>query len=181
MKIIQLLPIPLVLMALLVSACSRSVMENQSAMDQPPQQTAEVQPEPQAVSPAPEQESATQVVDRSEEERAAFLNTHAYFDFDSHLLRPDAQELLETKAKWLKDNTDVMAILVEGHCDERGTDAYNMALGFRRAEAVKAYMVNLGLNADRIETQSFGEEKPAAIGAGEEIWAQNRRASFVIK
>ncbi len=175
MKTIKLLPIVLVMLTLTVSACSKTVMENQSATDEPPQSTVEVQPEPQAVEPEP------QVVDRSQEDRTAFMNTYAYFDFDSALLRPDAQELLQTKSQWLRENPRVAAILVEGHCDERGTDAYNMALGVRRAEAVKTFMVNLGLDANKIDTQSYGEEKPAATGSNEEVWAQNRRACFVIK
>ncbi len=177
MKTIKLLPIVLVMLTLIVSACSKTVMENQSATDEPPQSTVEVQPEPQAVEPAPE----PQVVDRSQEDRTAFMNTYAYFDFDSALLSPDAQELVLAKSQWLRDNPGVIAILVEGHCDERGTDAYNMALGVRRAEAVKTFMVNLGLESNRIDTQSYGEEKPAAIGSNEEVWAQNRRACFVIK
>ena len=115
---------------------------------------------------------------------AAALNDlniqNIYFDFDKSSIRPDAREIL-------KANTDIFTknsaakIVVEGYCDERGTAEYNMALGERRAQETKQYLVNLGVNASRIETISYGEERPAASGHNEEAWAQNRRAQFLLK
>jgi peptidoglycan-associated lipoprotein len=96
------------------------------------------------------------------------------------MLGAEAQELLSQKAQWLSENPDVTAVLIEGHCDERGTDAYNMALGSRRASVVKEYLMNLGVETSRLDTQSFGEEKPLVMGNDEAAYSKNRRASFII-
>jgi peptidoglycan-associated lipoprotein len=109
-----------------------------------------------------------------------FLNTHIFFEFDSAMLGAEAQELLRQKAQWMFDNPNVTAVLIEGHCDERGTDAYNMALGSRRANVVKDFLMNLGVEADRLDAQSFGEERPLVMGSDEAAYSKNRRASFVI-
>lgn len=120
-----------------------------------------------------------------EEERArmaarnAFINEDVYFEFDSAALLPMAQNLLSQKAEYMRAMPGIN-ISIEGHCDERGTDAYNLALGQRRADAVKSFMVNLGISASRLETISYGEERPADFGQNEEAWAKNRRAHFSI-
>lgn len=103
-----------------------------------------------------------------------------YFDYDRSNIRPDAREILKADAEIFAQNS-ASAIVVEGHCDERGTAEYNMALGERRAQEVKNYLVNLGIAASRIETISYGEERPADPGTGEASWAQNRRAEFLLK
>ncbi len=100
------------------------------------------------------------------------------FDFDKYNVRTDAVPALKENAGWLKENANVK-IIVEGHCDERGTNEYNMALGERRANSAKNYLVNLGVGADRVSTVSFGEERPLDSGHDEGAWAQNRRAEFV--
>jgi peptidoglycan-associated lipoprotein len=109
-----------------------------------------------------------------------FLSEHVYFDFDNATLDYQAQELLKQKAMWLRDNPDANAV-IEGHCDERGTNAYNLALGERRAESTKAFLVNLGISGARLTTISYGEEKPLDMGQNEEAWAKNRRAAFVLE
>lgn len=109
-----------------------------------------------------------------------FLNENIYFDFDNANLDYQAQELLKQKAMWLRDNPDGN-VVIEGHCDERGTNAYNLALGERRAESAKAFLVDLGISADRLTTISYGEEKPVSMGSDEEVWAKNRRAAFVLE
>jgi peptidoglycan-associated lipoprotein len=109
-----------------------------------------------------------------------FLSENVYFDFDNATLDYQAQELLKQKAMWLRDNPDAN-VVIEGHCDERGTNAYNLALGERRAESTKAFLVNLGISAARLTTISYGEEKPLDIGHNEEAWAKNRRAAFVLE
>lgn len=103
-----------------------------------------------------------------------------YFDFDRSDIRGDQQGEMQGNADWLKDHakTDVK---IEGHCDERGTDEYNIALGNRRANSAKSYLVNLGAKKDQLSTISYGEEKPAATGSDEGSWAKNRRAEFVKK
>jgi len=101
----------------------------------------------------------------------------AFFDFDRYDLRPDARQTLQENAAWLKANPMAKA-LIEGHCDERGTDEYNLALGDRRALAAKKYLVNLGIASARLSTLSYGEAKPFEPGHDEAAWAQNRRAHF---
>jgi peptidoglycan-associated lipoprotein len=103
-----------------------------------------------------------------------------YFDYDDSTLRPDAREALRKNATFLKSNTGV-AVEVQGNCDERGTEEYNLALGKRRAEAAKSYLVDLGVNSSRVATVSFGEEKPVAVGHDEASWAKNRRSDFVVR
>ena len=120
---------------------------------------------------------------RAEEEKAArdmFVNEDIYFDFNESVLLPEAQEILREKAKWLRDHPDV-SVIIEGHCDERGTHEYNIALGERRAQSVKAFLINLGIVESRLTTTSYGEERPVDPGHDEEAWAKNRRAHFVIK
>lgn len=109
-----------------------------------------------------------------------FLNENVYFDFDSATLDYQAQELLKQKAAWLRDSSDA-SIVIEGHCDERGTNAYNLALGERRAESAKDFLENLGIAGTRMTTISYGEEKPIDMGNNEEAWAKNRRAAFVLE
>ncbi len=112
-------------------------------------------------------------------ERQDFVNNDIYYEFDSSALLPMAQETLSQKADFLLNNAG-MSVTVEGHCDERGTAAYNLALGERRAEAAKAFMVNLGVDASQISTISYGEERPVDMGHSEEAWAKNRRAHFTL-
>jgi peptidoglycan-associated lipoprotein len=109
-----------------------------------------------------------------------FLNDNIHFAFDDATLDYQAQEILKQKAMWLRDNPGTNAV-IEGHCDERGTNAYNLALGERRAESAKTFLVNLGISSARLTTISYGEEKPVDMGHNEEAWAKNRRASFVLE
>ncbi len=102
-----------------------------------------------------------------------------FFAFDSSELRPDARDLLRKQAEWLASNRSAR-ITIEGHCDERGTREYNLALGERRANAVRSYLVALGVDSDRLSTISYGKERPAVLGSNEEAWAQNRRAVSVV-
>jgi peptidoglycan-associated lipoprotein len=103
-----------------------------------------------------------------------------FFDFDSSSLSDEAQEQLKQNAAWMQGHR-LSAVTVEGHCDERGTDEYNIALGERRAEAARNYLVTLGVGGNRLTTVSFGEEKPFDPGHNEEAWAKNRRDHFVTK
>lgn len=103
-----------------------------------------------------------------------------FFAFDSSALSENAEEVLNTQVEWLKKHENV-SIVVQGYCDERGTREYNLALGERRATAVKDYLVANGIAADRISTISYGKERPAVLGSNEAAWAQNRRAVTVVK
>ena len=112
-------------------------------------------------------------------EKQAFEEENVLFDYDSAVLTADARLLLKKKAMWLEENSH-RNIVVQGHCDERGTTEYNLALGDRRANAVKSYLMDLGISGIRITTISYGEEKPLDPGHDEAAWARNRRAHFVI-
>jgi peptidoglycan-associated lipoprotein len=100
-----------------------------------------------------------------------------YFDYDSYTLSPEARQALARNAGWLKENAGI-SVTIEGHCDERGSDEYNLALGERRAVAVKNYLATLGVAAARLSVVSYGEEHPAVAGHDESAWLQNRRAAF---
>jgi peptidoglycan-associated lipoprotein len=103
-----------------------------------------------------------------------------YFDFDKSAIRPDAAKILQSNADWLKANTSHV-VLIEGHCDERGTPEYNMALGDRRAKAARDFLVAQGVAGARINVISYGEERPQCKESNEECWSRNRRAHFVVK
>ena len=107
----------------------------------------------------------------------AFESEPVYFDYNSPDLRPQYRPVLEKKATWLKSHPEY-SLKIEGHCDERGTAEYNLALGERRAKVVMSYLVSLGVSPGRISTISYGEERPNASGHDERAWAKNRRADF---
>ena len=109
--------------------------------------------------------------------RAQFEQENIYFDFDRSNLKMDAQDILKKKAAFLKANPNEKA-LIEGHCDERGTNEYNLALGDRRANSAKKFLVNLGIAGSRITTISYGEERPLDPGKNEAAWAKNRNCQF---
>lgn len=100
-----------------------------------------------------------------------------YFDFDSSALRPDAMAILRDNAEKIQQVPGVV-IQLAGHCDERGTQEYNLALGERRALAVRQYLIQMGVSGDRMITISYGKEFPAVLGSNEEAWAMNRRVEF---
>ncbi len=120
-----------------------------------------------------------QIEETLKEEMAKFENEDIHFDFDKYYIRPDAAEILKKKAQWLKEHPEVH-LLIEGHCDERGTEEYNLALGERRANSAKEFLVNLGIDPKRISIISYGEERPVDPRSCEEAWAKNRRDHFVI-
>jgi len=101
-----------------------------------------------------------------------------YFDYDSPVLRPEAGQVLVRVAEYLKRNP-ALSLTVEGHCDERGTEEYNMGLGDKRAHAIRTFLVRLGIEQRRIRTVSFGKLKPAVVGPSEDAWSKNRRGEFV--
>jgi OOP family OmpA-OmpF porin len=103
-----------------------------------------------------------------------------YFDFDKYVIKPEGREALKRNAEWLQKNPD-KKVVVEGNCDERGTNEYNMALGQRRADAGAKYLMDLGIAKDRVSTVSYGEEKPICRDANEDCWGKNRRDDFIVK
>jgi len=118
--------------------------------------------------------------ERFQSAREMFENEDILFEFDSASLSVEAQEILRAKAEWLRENPRAQ-VMIEGHCDERGTNEYNLALGDRRAFSSKSFLVDLGIADSRITTISYGEEQPVDSRSTEDAWTQNRRAHFVIK
>ena len=155
----------------------------------PPIETATA-PEPAVPVPSPEREFEAapaqpedilsediREADRVARERGWIRD--AFFAFDASTLGDDAQEALQQSATWLRGHPE-FRIRIEGHCDERGTEQYNLALGERRAETAASYLATLGVDRRRIETVSYGEERPFEEGSDETAWAQNRRAHLVL-
>jgi peptidoglycan-associated lipoprotein len=140
-----------------------------------------VSPEP-GISAAQNPESgvsASELPANLEELNKAGYLKDTFFDTNKAELRSDARDALAADASWLRGHPSVR-ILIEGHCDERNTEEYNLALGWRRANAAKAYLATLGVGTDRIATISYGEERPFATCHDESCWWQNRRVHFVI-
>lgn len=150
-----------------------------------------IQPEVQEVAPDRSAEEAEQAARLLQEDRllkeaaareaarAAFVNENIRFAFNSYELSNQAQRILDNKADYLRTNSDV-TIIVEGYCDDRGAEPYNMSLGKRRAESVKKFLVDQGISTDRLVTVSYGENKPIALGHDEASWAKNRRIQIVV-
>ena len=132
-----------------------------------------------AAADAARQRAAQAERDRVQRELRASLEAMVRFDYDESAIRPDAEAILRTKANILRANAAVR-LTIQGHADERGSTEYNLALGSRRADAVKQFFTGFGLDAARFVTVSFGEERPLVNRSDEAAWAQNRRAEFVI-
>lgn len=176
-----------------VSSCSKK-KPRLDPMEQPPSSgaesglTADQKAAAEAQAIAEEELRAQQLREQQEmeamqaqkEAREKFVNKDIYFNFDDASLSADAREVLKQKAAWLREKPNAL-VLIEGHCDERGTAEYNIALGQRRAQSVKTFLVNAGISASRLSTISYGEERPVALGSNESAWAQNRRAHFKIQ
>jgi len=126
------------------------------------------------------EEQLTTESERVQSAREMFENEDILFEFDSASLSVEAQEILRAKAAWLRGNSRAR-VIIEGHCDERGTNEYNLALGDRRAFSAKSFLVDLGITDSNLTTISYGEEQPVDSRPTEDAWAQNRRAHFVIK
>jgi len=118
--------------------------------------------------------------EQSQSDDARFENEDIYFDFDSIQLTPQAQEILTKKGQWLRDNP-AARVIIEGHCDNRGTNEYNLALGEGRARSARTFLMDLGIDVSRLDTISYGEERPIDPQQTERAWEKNRRAHFVIE
>jgi len=175
-----------IFLALYVGACKSSGPK----MDAPPPKPTPVEtPDAAAVSEEVVHEPVTETIVSEEvteelPEDLAQLNAQGYledafFETDRFDLTPSAREALAANAAWLQKHPTI-SILVEGHCDERNTREYNLALGERRASTVREYLVFLGIAPQRIQIISYGEERPFALGSGESVWMLNRRSHFVI-
>ena len=137
----------------------------------------------QGVEAAPADEVVSEPMDMgptpgTQEDLNETAGDRVFFGFDRYDLTPEAQATLRAQAEWLKSFPSV-DVVVEGHCDERGTREYNLALGERRANSVRDYMMANGISSLRLESISYGEERPLAYGSGESNWAQNRRVELI--
>jgi peptidoglycan-associated lipoprotein len=143
---------------LMVAACS-STSETGAASTTPSSSST--------VTPGTQQDLVTNVGDR------------VFFDLDKSVLKEEGKATLQRQAAWMKRYPN-LTFTLEGHCDERGTREYNLALGARRANAAKDYLVSLGIDGSRIKTISYGKERPVCLESNEDCWAQNRRAVTVV-
>jgi peptidoglycan-associated lipoprotein len=174
----------IVMLALYISGCSAS--KPPTPPEQPAQAQQQSAPAPsKSLSDAPVAQSSPGSLDKFK--KGEDLGTPAssplkdiFFDFDRADLRPDARETLKANAQWLKNNP-AATVQIEGHCDERGTAEYNIALGARRAQAAKDYLATLGIAEQRMTTISYGQELPVCKEHNEDCWQKNRRGRFVPK
>ena len=189
---------------LLLSSCAKKeILVEEKEMKAPEKEVPKVEEEKPAVPAAKEEvvtreeeakierlkeleEAKKEEVEKIDEEKAwmerraaKFEAESIYFDFDKSFIKLEYRPVLNEKAAFLKDYPE-MNVRIEGNCDERGTNEYNLALGERRANSAKNFLVSLGIATDRIEIISYGEERPRALGHNEEAWAQNRRDDFVL-
>lgn len=154
-----------------LNGCAKKKAETPPPKPEPRVQEKKPAPRPQVKRPEPK------AVEKVALRESAFDTI--YFDFDKSDIKSDQRSRINTNAQLLSENRNVR-IRIEGHCDERGTNEYNMALGQRRADSIKRYFVDYGISSSRITTISYGEERPVATGNNESAWSQNRRGEFKI-
>ena len=164
-----------------VSCAKKTIRDDTSLAQQTEDEAAaeKAKQEELARQQAIEEQGLQEEAERVAAARNLFLNEDIFFEFDSAVLLAEAQGILKKKAEWLINNSDVTAT-IEGHCDERGTNEYNLALGERRAESAKTFLMDLGIAGSRLNSISYGEERPVDPGHNEEAWAKNRRGRFTI-
>ncbi len=161
--------------SIFLAACATSETEMETATETETETVVPVVPTPEVTQnvltagPAP----GTQA------HLVATVGDRVFFEYDKAELTPMARDILRRQAEWLRDNLEV-SVAIEGHCDERGTREYNIALGDRRATAARNYMIALGISGNRMRTISYGKERPVAFGASETAWSKNRRAVLVV-
>jgi len=169
-------------MAFLVSACAKRICVSEEEAAKAPEAVTAKPAE--TVAPKPMVEEAMPTTEALKEEALAMAEGRTsagllpvYFDFDKYNMRSDQTSRLDQNAKWLKKNPTAK-IRIEGNCDERGSNEYNLALGERRANSAQEYLTNMGIAPERIETLSYGEERPLCPEHDEGCWTKNRRADF---
>lgn len=166
------------LLAVLLAGCASKATEQPVEPVAEPVEVSERPPEP--VAPPTEYEAFDADLNPFVPGTNRLLPRTYYFAFDQAVIGPDDLASLEMHATVLRNNSN-RSVVIEGHCDERGTREYNLALGERRANAVRDYLVALGISGNRLGTISYGKERPAVPGSNESAWAQNRRGVFVVR
>ena len=179
----------LLVAAVVISGCAKRPATTQAAAPAPTgsaSTTAATPPAPAPVQSAPPTAATTTPAPSStarpvvQDFAAVPELADVFFDFDKYDIRPGDAKTLDANANWLKSNPNHL-VLIEGHCDERGTNEYNRALGERRAKSTMNYLVSQGVQANRITIISYGEERPQCTEHNEACWAKNRRAHFLVK
>lgn len=175
----------LALVTLLASGCAKKAAVDETQGADGSQAVEETQMQDQQISSVEEQavsDVAATEMDHSMMEADALVRklTRIYFDYDRYVLTKPAQDLLYANAQILKASP-ALRVVVEGHCDERGSDEYNLALGEKRAIATRNYLISLGVPMDQLSTISYGEEVPLDMGGTAEAWSKNRRAEFTLQ
>jgi peptidoglycan-associated lipoprotein len=172
----------LAFLAIILSSCSGKMKKDQ--IDSANQVNENQMETPQDVQSfdVVDSENAAAAINKQAQEAIEEVEVadRVFFDLAASSLSDDAKKILDNQAAWLKSDVNIR-IIVEGHCDERGAREYNIALGERRANAVKQYLTANGVESSRIKTISYGKERPAFVGAGESIWSKNRRVVTVME
>ena len=163
-------------------SCAKKVVKDDASLAQQAEDEAAMKAKEAAEKARQEELARQQAIEEERLKEGAelkdmFLNDDIYFEFDSSTLTTEAQLILKKKAEWLQNNPEAMST-IEGHCDDRGTNEYNIALGDRRATSAKTFLVDLGISASRLTTISYGEERPVDLEKNEDAWAKNRRCRF---
>jgi peptidoglycan-associated lipoprotein len=169
-----------VLSAVLLGGCSSTTAKPEESSIASPEAPAESKKQLTSANVDPASQSSLDALQRGESASATGPLKDVYFDFDRYELRADARAILKENAAWLKANPAAQ-VQIEGHADERGTSEYNLALGAKRAQSVKDYLVTLGTAAGRLSTISYGEEIPVCREQTDGCWQRNRRARFAIQ
>jgi peptidoglycan-associated lipoprotein len=184
--------VPLLLVALFLVGCPKRPATTVASAPAPAVAAVPVAPAPAPapapgsvrVQPAPVAPAPVTAAPATPPRPSEFMANPAlkdiYFDFDKSDVRPADAKILDDNAGWLKQNANTL-VLIEGHCDERGTNEYNLALGERRAKSTMNYLVSQGIQANRITIISYGEERPVCTEKNEACWAKNRHAHFLVK
>lgn len=163
------------LLAITLTACHGKMKQDQ-ADSQQTQPKSEPSQAAQTFDTVNSQAAAAKINQQNEVE----VSDRVFFNLNESSLSADAKKVLDNQVAWLKSDSSIK-VIIEGHCDERGTREYNLALGERRANSVKQYLTSNGVSAARVKTISYGKERPAFVGSGEEIWSKNRRVVTVVR
>ena len=157
------------LLAVFIAACSSTPKDSSSSSGSGASSTSESSSEAEA-----DASEEVSFESGSQEDLIVNVGDRVFFDYNSSNLDADAQELLQDQVAWIKQHN--ASVTIEGHCDERGTREYNLALGEKRAQAVKNYLTSLGVPSANVSTISYGKERPAVVGSNDDAWSQNRRS-----
>ena len=160
------------LLAVFIAACSSTPKDTSSSSGSGSTTSSESSSGSEADSS--ESSDVTSIEPGSQEDLIVNVGDRVFFDYNSSELDADAQELLQDQVAWIKQHD--VSVIIEGHCDERGTREYNLALGEKRAQAVKNFLTSMGVPPAKVSTISYGKERPAVVGSNDGAWSQNRRS-----